>query len=90
MASALFSPITMRGLTLPNRIVLSPMCQYNSNDGSANDWHLMHLGSLSLGAAGLVMTEMTNVNPAGRISARRHCESDNAAAFDAENVPCAG
>ena len=68
MASALFSPITMRGLTLPNRIVVSPMCQYNSNDGSTNDWHLMHLGSLSLGAAGLVMTEMTDVNPVGRIS----------------------
>jgi 2,4-dienoyl-CoA reductase-like NADH-dependent reductase (Old Yellow Enzyme family) len=70
MASALFSPVTMRGLTLPNRIVVSPMCQYNSNDGSANDWHLMHLGSLSLGAAGLVMTEMTNVSPIARISPR--------------------
>lgn len=68
MASALFSPFTMRGLTLPNRIVVSPMCQYNSDNGSANDWHLMHLGNLSLGAAGLVMTEMTNVNPVGRIS----------------------
>jgi len=68
MTSALFSPITLRGLTLPNRIVVSPMCQYNSNNGSANDWHLMHLGSFSLGAAGLVMTEMTNVNPQGRIS----------------------
>jgi 2,4-dienoyl-CoA reductase-like NADH-dependent reductase (Old Yellow Enzyme family) len=68
MASALFSPITMRGLTLPNRIVVSPMCQYNSVNGTANDWHLMHLGSFSLGAAGLVMTEMTNVNAVGRIS----------------------
>ncbi|MCZ7643557.1 MAG: NADH:flavin oxidoreductase/NADH oxidase [Pseudorhodoplanes sp.] len=68
MASTLFSPITMRGLTLPNRIVVSPMCQYNSNEGSANDWHLMHLGSLSLGAAGLLMCEMTNVNPQGRIT----------------------
>src|SRR5262249_46058950 len=68
MASVLFSPITMRGLTLPNRVVVSPMCQYNSNDGSANDWHLMHLGNMSLGAAGLVMCEMTNVNPQGRIS----------------------
>ena len=68
MASVLFSPITMRGLTLPNRVVVSPMCQYNSNNGSANDWHLMHLGSFSLGAAGLVMAEMTNVNPQGRIS----------------------
>jgi 2,4-dienoyl-CoA reductase-like NADH-dependent reductase (Old Yellow Enzyme family) len=44
------------------------MCQYNSTDGSANDWHLMHLGSFSLGAAALVMTEMTNVNPVGRIT----------------------
>ena len=70
MTSALFSPIAMRGLTLPNRIVVSPMCQYNSNDGSANDWHLMHLGSFSLGAAGLVMTEMTDVNPVGRITSK--------------------
>jgi 2,4-dienoyl-CoA reductase-like NADH-dependent reductase (Old Yellow Enzyme family) len=70
MPSTLFSPITLRGLTLPYRIVVSPMCQYNSDDGSANDWHLMHLGSFSLGAAALVMTEMTNVNPVGRITAR--------------------
>ena len=68
MASILFSPITLRGLSLPNRVVVSPMCQYNSNNGSANDWHLMHLGNMSLGAAGLVMCEMTNVNPQGRIS----------------------
>lgn len=68
MTSALFSPFTMRGLTLNNRIVVSPMCQYASRDGSAQDWHLMHLGSMSLGAAGLVMTEMTNVNPVGRIT----------------------
>ncbi|MGB8613115.1 MAG: NADH:flavin oxidoreductase/NADH oxidase, partial [Pseudolabrys sp.] len=70
MASVLFSPITLRGLTLPNRVVVSPMCQYNSDDGSANDWHLMHLGNMSLGCAGLVMCEMTNVNPQGRISPR--------------------
>jgi 2,4-dienoyl-CoA reductase-like NADH-dependent reductase (Old Yellow Enzyme family) len=70
MTSVLFSPITMRGLTLPNRVVVSPMCQYNSDNGSANDWHLMHLGSFSLGCAGLVMCEMTNVNPQGRISPR--------------------
>src|SRR6478736_3064457 len=68
MASVLFSPLTMRGLTLPNRVVVSPMCQYNSTNGSANDWHLMHLGNMSLGAAGLVMCEMTDVNPQGRIS----------------------
>ena len=70
MASVLFSSIKLRELTLPNRIVVSPMCQYNSDDGSANDWHLMHLGSMSLGAAGLVMTEMTNVSPVARISPR--------------------
>ncbi len=70
MASALFSPITLRGLALPNRIVVSPMCQYNSDNGCATDWHLMHLGQFSLGAGALVMTEMTDVNPAGRITAR--------------------
>jgi len=68
MASALFSPTKLRELELANRIVVSPMCQYNSDDGSANDWHLMHLGQFSLGAAGLVMTEMTNVSPEGRIT----------------------
>jgi 2,4-dienoyl-CoA reductase-like NADH-dependent reductase (Old Yellow Enzyme family) len=68
MASVLFSPITLRGLTLPNRVVVSPMCQYNSDDGSANDWHLMHLGGFSLGCAGLVICEMTDVAPIGRIT----------------------
>ena len=70
MASALFSPITLRGLTLENRITVSPMCQYNSDNGCATDWHLMHLGTLSLGGAALVMTEMTDVTPAGRITDR--------------------
>src|SRR5580700_4860683 len=70
MASVLFSSIKLRELTLPNRIVVSPMCQYNSDNGSATDWHLMHLGSMSLGAAGLVMAEMTNVSPEARISLR--------------------
>ena len=68
MASALFSPITLRGLTLKNRVTVSPMCQYNSDNGSANDWHLMHLGSFSLGAGALVMTESTHVSAEGRIS----------------------
>ena len=68
MTVALFSPITLRELTLANRIVVSPMCQYNSDDGCANDWHLMHYGNFSMGAAGLVMTEMTNVSAIGRIS----------------------
>jgi 2,4-dienoyl-CoA reductase-like NADH-dependent reductase (Old Yellow Enzyme family) len=70
MTSALFAPITLRGLTLANRVTVSPMCQYNSNDGCATDWHLMHLGTLSLGGAALVMTEMTDVTPAGRITSR--------------------
>ena len=64
MASVLFSPITMRGLTLPNRVVVSPMCQYNSDNGSANDWHLMHLGNMSLGCAGLVMSRDDRRQPA--------------------------
>ena len=68
MASVLFSPFTMRGLTLPNRVVVSPMCQYNSTNGSANDWHLMHLGNMSLGAAGLVMCGDDQRQSGGRIS----------------------
>jgi 2,4-dienoyl-CoA reductase-like NADH-dependent reductase (Old Yellow Enzyme family) len=68
MTSALFSPITLRGLTLSNRVVVSPMCQYASIDGSANDWHLMHLGQFAMGAGGLVITEATHVSPVGRIS----------------------
>jgi 2,4-dienoyl-CoA reductase-like NADH-dependent reductase (Old Yellow Enzyme family) len=70
MTSALFSPFTLRGLTLPNRIVVSPMCQYMSEDGSANDWHVMHLGQFAMGAAGLVITEATHVSRVGRISHR--------------------
>ena len=70
MTSALFTPFQLRGLTLPNRIVVSPMCQYMSDDGSANDWHLMHLGQFAMGAAGLLMTEATHVSAAGRISHR--------------------
>ncbi len=68
MASALFAPIALRGLTLANRIVVSSMCQYNAEAGSANDWHLMHLGQFAIGAAGLVMTEATHVSEVGRIT----------------------
>ena len=70
MTSALFSPIELRGLRLSNRIVVSPMCQYMSVDGSASDWHLMHLGQFAMGAAGLVITEATHVSAIGRISRR--------------------
>ncbi|MGQ0579637.1 MAG: oxidoreductase, partial [Betaproteobacteria bacterium] len=61
MTSVLFSPIELRGLRLANRIVVSPMCQYMSEDGSANDWHLMHLGQFAMGAGGLLITEATHV-----------------------------
>lgn len=68
MPSALFSPFTLRGVSLPNRIVVSPMCQYVAEDGSATDWHLMHLGQLAMGAAGLLFTEATAVSAEGRIT----------------------
>lgn len=69
--STLFSPIKLRDLELSNRIVVSPMGQYQSQDGNANDWHLMHYGSFAMGAGGLVIVEMTNVSSEGRIS--YHC-----------------
>jgi 2,4-dienoyl-CoA reductase-like NADH-dependent reductase (Old Yellow Enzyme family) len=64
----LFSPLTLREVTFKNRIAVSPMCEYSSEDGFANDWHLVHLGSRAVGGAGLVMTEATAVVPVGRIS----------------------
>jgi len=64
----LFDPLTLRGLTLKNRIVVSPMCQYSSNDGHANEWHFVHLGARAVGGAGLVFTEASAVTPEGRIS----------------------
>jgi 2,4-dienoyl-CoA reductase-like NADH-dependent reductase (Old Yellow Enzyme family) len=68
MSSKLFSPFTLRGLTLPNRIVVSPMCQYSSQDGFVNDWHLVHLGSRAVGGAGLVIVEAAGVLAEGRIT----------------------
>ncbi len=64
----LFAPLALRGVTLPNRVVVSPMCQYSATDGVPGEWHLVHLGSRAVGGAGLVFTEMTNVSPEGRIS----------------------
>jgi 2,4-dienoyl-CoA reductase-like NADH-dependent reductase (Old Yellow Enzyme family) len=64
----LLSPLTIRGVTLRNRIVMSPMCQYSADDGLANDWHLVHLGSRAAGGVGLVMVEATAVCAEGRIS----------------------
>jgi len=64
----LFDPLTIRGVTLRNRIGVSPMCQYSAEDGKANDWHLVHLGSRAIGGAGLIIMEDTAVLPDGRIS----------------------
>ncbi|MGI9101917.1 MAG: NADH:flavin oxidoreductase/NADH oxidase [Terriglobales bacterium] len=64
----LFSPLKLRGVSLRNRIVVSPMCQYSSQDGFANDWHFVHLGSRAVGGAALVFTEASAVTPDGRIS----------------------
>lgn len=64
----LFDPLILRGVTFPNRVFVSPMCEYSCEDGFANDWHLVHLGSRAVGGAGLVMTEATAVVPEGRIS----------------------
>jgi NADPH2 dehydrogenase len=68
MTSALFSPIRLAGLELANRVVVSPMCQYSANDGVASDWHITHLGMLANSGAGLVISEMANVERHGRIS----------------------
>ena len=64
----LFEPLGLRSIQLSNRIVVSPMCQYSSTDGFANDWHLVHLGSRAVGGSALVFTEATAVVPEGRIS----------------------
>lgn len=64
----LFQPLTIRTITLKNRIAVSPMCQYSSTDGFANDWHLVHLGSRAVGGAALIITEAAAVSPEGRIS----------------------
>jgi 2,4-dienoyl-CoA reductase-like NADH-dependent reductase (Old Yellow Enzyme family) len=64
----LLSPLTIRGVTFRNRVVMSPMCQYSAEDGLANDWHLVHLGSRAAGGVGMVMVEATAVTPEGRIS----------------------
>jgi 2,4-dienoyl-CoA reductase-like NADH-dependent reductase (Old Yellow Enzyme family) len=64
----LFTPIQLGGITLPNRIVVSPMCQYSADDGSMTDWHLVHLGSLACSGAGMIVVEKTNVTREGRIT----------------------
>lgn len=66
--SILFSPLTLKSVELKNRIVVSPMCMYAAEDGFANDWHLVHLGSRAVGGAGLIIAEATAVSPEGRIT----------------------
>lgn len=68
MSSLLFSPIKLRALEVPNRIVVAPMCQYSAHDGVPNDWHLMHLGQFGVGGFGLVFVEAAGVEPEGRIT----------------------
>jgi 2,4-dienoyl-CoA reductase-like NADH-dependent reductase (Old Yellow Enzyme family) len=68
MTESLFSPLTLRGTRFRNRVAVSPMCQYSAPDGTATDWHLVHLGSRAVGGAGLVLAEATAVAPDGRIS----------------------
>lgn len=68
MTTLLGSPLTLREVSLPNRIVVSPMCQYSAEEGLANDWHLVHLGRFALGGAGLVFVEATAVSAEGRIT----------------------
>ena len=67
----LFRPLTLRGVTARNRIMLSPMCQYSAEDGVPNVWHVQHLGARAAGGAGIVCTEVTHVEPRGRIT--KHC-----------------
>ncbi|HWD07219.1 MAG TPA: NADH:flavin oxidoreductase/NADH oxidase [Amycolatopsis sp.] len=66
--SRLFTPLALRSVTLPNRVWVSPMCQYSATDGLPNDWHLVHLGQFAAGGAGLILTEASAVTPEGRIS----------------------
>jgi anthraniloyl-CoA monooxygenase len=77
----MLTPYALRELVLPNRIAVSPMCMYSATDGTVNDFHLVHLGSRAVGGAGLVLTEMTDVLPEGRISL--HC----AGMYSPEHVP---
>src|SRR5688500_20280831 len=68
MNSKLFSPLQIGAVTLPHRIVVSPMCQYSADDGCMNDWHFVHLGHLAYSGAGLLMVEATHVTREGRIT----------------------
>jgi 2,4-dienoyl-CoA reductase-like NADH-dependent reductase (Old Yellow Enzyme family) len=68
MTSSVFTPLQLRGLTLPNRVVIAPMCQYSAEEGRATDWHLIHLGQLAQSGSGMLIIEATGVEPRGRIT----------------------
>jgi 2,4-dienoyl-CoA reductase-like NADH-dependent reductase (Old Yellow Enzyme family) len=85
MTSRLFTPLDLGGLRLTNRIVIAPMCQYSADDGSATDWHTVHLGNLALSGAGLLIIEASAVTPEGRITA-----SDLGLYSDANEAALAG
>ena len=68
MASVMFSPLSLRGMTMPNRITVAPMCQYSATDGVPSDWHVVHLGQFAQSGAGLIFVEATGVSPQGRIT----------------------
>ena len=68
MTNQLFTPITLRDVAFANRIVVPPLCQYSSDDGAATDWHMLHLPGLAISGEGLVVFEMTDVEPIGRIT----------------------
>src|SRR5690242_11191641 len=67
----LFRPLTFRSVTIKNRIMLSPMCQYSATDGLMNDWHFAHLAARAAGGCGIVCTEAVHTTPHGRIT--KHC-----------------
>jgi len=86
--ATLFTPFAQRSVTLRNRIVVSPMCQYSCTDGMPNEWHLVHLGSRAVGGAGAVLVEATAVTPAGRISPADCGLWDDAQALEEKGQVC--
>jgi 2,4-dienoyl-CoA reductase-like NADH-dependent reductase (Old Yellow Enzyme family) len=68
MTAKLFTPIQLRGLELSNRVIVAPMCQYSAVDGLPTDWHLIHLGGLSMSGSGMVIVEAVGVEPRGRVT----------------------
>lgn len=79
MPSALFEPIELRGLTLANRVIVGPMCQYSAVDGLPTDWHLIHLGGLSMSGSGMLIVEAVGVEPRGRVTPQCLCLCSDAA-----------